>query len=1164
MLRRLLENHVLTSLILALVVVLGAVAYNTLPREQDPTVNLNYIDIATVFPGASAEDVEERITEILEEAVSRVADVRAVSSVSRLGSSSIGVRFEDLSKNEFEERLTDLRREVQASTELLPREATQPVVTKVTSANNMPSIMLVLTADKTDVALVRTARRLEDELEKMRGVERVDAEGDRDLELQVKFDPAAMVGLSLAPVALADTIATYFRNVAAGTLDIGKTEWLVRLVGTSADPGYLAELPILTARGEVPLRSVAQVEPGLADATELARYEGQPAIVLNVYKQGEANILALVERVNAYVEQFNRFPPSAGTRLVMLNDQTAQTEQAIGVMESNAIVGLLLVLGVTALFLGRRLAILTSAGIVFSLTGTFLVLWISGLTLNVIVLLGLVIALGMLVDDAVVVVEAIHRRLQRGTGASDAVIAALREVAAPVSASVLTTVAAFLPLTLLPGVLGDYMRVIPVVVISALLLSLIESFWLLPSHALSFGEPTGKESSMEARRRRLTQTIRNGYTHWLVLALRRPRATGAIAGGVLAIALIGLALGAVRIDYFASDPARTFYVGLITPAGTTLERTLAATQEMERRIRAELTEEELRDTVSYTGTQFNADARPRGAHLGQVAVALNAATTEMRSVPELIDALRPQLQTLPDVVDVSFLQVTNGPPVSTPINVKVRGDDPLQIRAAADRARAILEAMPGVRDITDDDVLGGMELRLRLNPDAITRAGLNPADVIRSIRLLTDGEVVAAMQEQGEPLEVRVRVQQRQAQQIDDYLRQSIALPDGSAVSLANLVTVETMPVAREIRHYNLQRAITLSGEIEDSETDTVTVNRRLQARWEAEQARFYPSVTLDFTGELDEIEESLDSIGLFFLIGLGLIFLILGTQFRSYVQPVIVLITVPLAFAGVVIGLMISRTPLSLYTLYGVVALAGISVNTAIVLMSAANERLRQGMSVRRAIVYAARRRVIPILITSGTTIAGLLSLAFGLAGDSPVWGSVASAIIWGLAVSTLLSLFVVPLLYTLVARPLAGADREIMAPPALEDDPHPLAKLQRLLRPPLPLTARERNALLTIRHDPALQGLYRDARAELVAGHAWEALKLFEQAHALQIENTVIRLGMAGALVALMDQSEYDEGFATRAERLLNQVRRDDPANTLVQVLTRALVGLRVRDDE
>ncbi|MDX9875886.1 MAG: efflux RND transporter permease subunit, partial [Spongiibacteraceae bacterium] len=255
MLRRILENHILTTLVMLLALALGIVAYLALPREQDPTVNFNYIDISTMLPGASAEDVEERVTEIIEEAVSRVENVRAVNSFSRLGYSAVGVRFENLSDRLFDERLTDLRREVQASQGLLPAEATQPIVTKVTSANNMPTVMLALVADRIDEGVIRTSRRIENELEKMRGIERVDAEGDREIQLQVLFDPAAMANASLEPVALADTVATYFRNVAAGTIEIGDSEWLVRLVGTSADPGYLAELPILTARGEIPLRS---------------------------------------------------------------------------------------------------------------------------------------------------------------------------------------------------------------------------------------------------------------------------------------------------------------------------------------------------------------------------------------------------------------------------------------------------------------------------------------------------------------------------------------------------------------------------------------------------------------------------------------------------------------------------------------------------------------------------------------------------------------------------------------------------------------------------------------------------------------------------------------------------------------------------------------------
>jgi multidrug efflux pump subunit AcrB len=325
--------------------------------------------------------------------------------------------------------------------------------------------------------------------------------------------------------------------------------------------------------------------------------------------------------------------------------------------------------------------------------------------------------------------------------------------------------------------------------------------------------------------------------------------------------------------------------------------------------------------------------------------------------------------------------------------------------------------MPAVKDISDDDEPGKSELKLKLDSDAVKRVGLHAADVGRIIRLLFDGEIVADMQDKGEKLEVRVRARPWIAHDIGEVLRQPISLPDGGVVPLGQLVHYETTVGKNNIRHYNFRRTITLEADLDKKLMNTVEANKQIQASWER-LAINYPGVSLDFTGELDDIQESLDSMLVLFLFGVGVMYLILGTQFNSYWQPFMILATVPMAFTGVTFGLALSGNPLSLFTMYGVVALTGIAVNAAIVMIDAANTRLQAGMSLQHATIYAARRRVVPIIITSLTTIAGLFSLATGIGGHSVIWSPVASAIVWGLAFSTVLTLLVIPLLYRIFMR--------------------------------------------------------------------------------------------------------------------------------------------------
>ncbi len=480
-------------------------------------------------------------------------------------------------------------------------------------------------------------------------------------------------------------------------------------------------------------------------------------------------------------------------------------------------------------------------------------------------------------------------------------------------------------------------------------------------------------------------------------------------------AVTAAATGAVRIQFFAFDPLRLFYVNVDMPAGAPVDVTLAETERVAQVVRKHLAPGETRALTAYSGLKFTDTEPLYGDAYGQIVVALNPRLENMRDVPEIIAAMRKEVESLPGRGHKTFLMLSGGPPLAKPIRVRVRGEEYAELREAADAVKAIVGRIPGARDAADDDVPGQPELVLELDREAVRNAGLNPAQVARLVRLHVDGEIVAVMRDRGEKLEVRVLRGGVERADIGALLAEPIALPGGAMTTLGALVRAETRLGKGVIKHYNLRRSITVEADLIKEQTDTLEANNSLKAEWGKISSR-YPQVDLDFSGELDDIQESLDAMKLLFLLGVGLIYLILAAQFRSYWQPLMILVTVPLAFTGVAYGLLLSRHPLSLYTLYGVIALTGIAVNSAIVLIDAANDRLRSGMSVLHASIYAARRRVVPIIITSTTTIGGLLSLALGLGGKSLLWGPVAASIVWGLGFATLLTLFVIPLIYGLV----------------------------------------------------------------------------------------------------------------------------------------------------
>lgn len=1018
--RLLLANHPLANILFAVVMLLGLVSYVTMPREQDPEINFNWVSITATLPGATAEEVERLIVNPLEDGIKGVADVRFVISNARENVATMLVRFREIDQRTFDKRMNDLRREIQNKhSGELPKEAKEPGIIEITTSNGFPTASLLLLGQADDETLRATGRRIQTDLERLSGVDRVFATGLREPEILVSFRPEALAARGLTASDVADSLAAWYRDVSGGTLKTKEGAWSVSVTGVTLDPQQLEGVPVqaagrpgVTAR----LSELARIERARATATNYATSDGRPALLFAVTKKSGVNTLQLVERLKDYIARQNPLFAASGLSLAVADDQTVPTREAVGVMETNALFGAVLVFAICWLFLGWKIGVLVTVGIPFSLLGTFAVLAAMGHTINVSVLLGVVIALGMLVDDAVVIVESIYYRIARGEDALEAAVAAVREVGAPVIASVATTMAAFLPLMLLPGIVGKFMFIIPFVVALALAISLIEAFWMMPVHVVAWKLKVDTSSRMQIWRERFNRRLRLRYGQALAYVLRRPKRFLVLSAGIVVGAVALLAIDAVRVQFFAFDPLRVLYVNVDMPASASLEETLAEVQSVEKTVRGRLhgigSEGEARAVYGYAGLKFTENDALYGDPYGQIAISLNPNREGARGVNEVVEQMRADIEALPGAGRKSFTVLSGGPPAGKAISVKVRGDDHAEVQAGADALLGIVRAIPGTRDAQDDHVPGRPQLSFRPDAEALRKAGLSAAQVARQVRLAVDGEVLAFTRDGGAKLEVRVRSGRYPREQPEALLDEPVVLPDGRMTRLGALVETEVKIGRGFIRHYNLRRTITVEANLDKTVIDTPAANAQIKDDWEKIRAR-HPNVDLDFSGELEDIEESLNAMKVLFLLGIGLIYLILATQFVSYWQPLMILVTVPLAFAGVVYGLTLTGNPLSLYTLYGVIALTGIAVNSAIVLIDAANDRMRHGIGTLHAIMEAARRRVVPILITSTTTIGGIFSLAVGLGGQSLLWGPVAGAIVWGLMISTLLTLFVVPLLY-------------------------------------------------------------------------------------------------------------------------------------------------------
>jgi len=1011
---RFLKNDVLANLTFTLVLVLGIITYLTIPRQQDPDINFNWIVIVTVLPGASAEDVEKQITDPIEDALKTLPDINFVSSNSREGISSLLIRFNQIDERTYDKHIANMRRDIQNKEAEFPQAAEEPVILEITSANGFPAAQIIVKGAANDANLRLQTRNIIDNLERFKAIDRVDEFGLDEPELQVFYDPERLLRHGLNPTDLADSIRALFQDLSAGSLKANHQKWLVRLLGQSPDPAVLGELPVLGKQGYVPLDELASVSLSRQESAHLVSSQGQPGILVSVFKKAGTNTLELIEDIQGFIDERNKLLETTGVELVLVDDQSEITRKALNIMQTNAAYGLLFVLLVTFLFLGLRIALITTIGIPFILAGTFLLLGSVGQTLNVSVLLAVVIALGMLVDDAVVVAESIYHRLALGESKSSASLNALKEVFAPVTAAVLTTMAAFLPLMLLPGILGEFMRVIPLVVTVALAISLIEAYWMLPAHVLvmRFDLRQANPSVMQRWRDRMTRALRIFYTRRLISVLRYPKSALLLSFLLFVAAVVFMASPIIKKDFFANDTLRLFYINVEMPQTSVLEQTQHKVNEIEKLARSLLAPEELREMVSFSGILFTETEQRPGTQYGQVLVGLKPLQNGMRSVDQILDDIREPITSVPGPLNISFLRLSGGPPTTKPVSVKVRGDDYSEITQAANEIKELLSKHNAISDITDDADKGSNQLSFRLRHDRIHHLGIDPGMLARTILMATDGEILSNLQINGEKTEVRIRSTRDELEHINELLEHVVFTPAGKPVALSELVSAQTETSLGHIRHYNFKRTITVEANIDKNVIDEVQANNYVKEEW-AKIASNYPNVSLDFSGILDDIFEAISSMVILLLLGVGVMYMILGTQFRSYFQPLMILLTIPLAFTGVVIGILITRFAVSLYTLYGIAALTGIAVNAAIMLISTANNKLKSGMSLLHSTIYAARRRVIPIIITTLTTIGGLLSLALGLGGESLIWGPVANAIVWGLGFSATLTLFIVPVLY-------------------------------------------------------------------------------------------------------------------------------------------------------
>lgn len=1003
------KQPVFVNLLFILALVAGVLTYFELPVELNPDVSFETAAVVTVWQGASPEEVEDLVTIPIEDEIKDLDGVNRVISISAENRSAIVVEYESNIKD-FKGTVRDLRDAVDEVDEL-PEEADTPLVLEFGTSSQYPVITLVLSSiDMPELEMKELAEDIEDELEEVHGVSSVSIAGIREREIWVEVSPEKLYGYGLSIYDVVDALRLANLDLSAGKIKTSGKEYLVRTLGQFEALRDI-ESVVLKASSEgqhVLINDVSEVRDTFEEEQTRSRLNGKPAVSLSILKEKGGNAFDIVREARRIVaENVGRTPYTIETACI--NDSTVLINKTVRRLKNNAFFGLSLVLVTLYLFVGFRNALFAAVGIPFSFLLTFVLMHAAGITINTISLFSLVLVLGIVVDDAIVMIENMYRHIENGSSTAEAAISGANQVAMPVVASILTTVAAFFPLLLMVGIIGNFLTTIPLVVSFALLSSLFEALVILPSHVADFGK-VGRDPLVGER----AFNFMKGIYGKIVAKVLRFRYLFVLV--ILLLAGLGgyLAFFVLERDLFADEEISQFSCRIHTAVGNRLDQTDQIISRIEK-MAMELPKSEVTAVLSRTGIIIGDYMVERGTHLGEVMVDLVEEEERDRMSDDIIAELRSRVEKISGIISVEFAKVETGPPVGAPVAVQVKGKDYTVLESAAEEIKGILSALPGVKDIRDDLELGKREIRIHIDNEKAALYGLTNSQIARAVKGAFEGLEATTFRIGGEEVDVIAKFQETGRRGIADFERIKLRTPRGDLIPFYNMADVRLERGYAHMIRRDFDRAVMVNANIDSSMTKSTTVNKIIENKIPELEAR-HPGSKITLGGEYEKTEESFSSLTRSFIIAIILIYVILGTQFQSFSQPLVIMLTVPFAFIGVVLGLLIMGYPFSLVAFVGVVALAGIVVNDSLVLIDFINKSRRKGTPRWRAIIESGKVRMRPILLTTITTVLGLLPMGIGLGGKSRVWGPMANTIIWGLSFATVLTLFFIPAFYAIM----------------------------------------------------------------------------------------------------------------------------------------------------
>jgi multidrug efflux pump subunit AcrB len=959
-----------------------------MPKEEMPSaITLDEATIVTYYPGASPEEVESLITDKIEEEIADLKDIDYIASWSREGVSYIRVQYEI--GIEYDEAISELRTEVAKVTQL-PEGAEKPEIFEVRGEEIFPVAAIAISATLPHRDLKQIAEDLEEELLAIDGVAKVYIEGLKDREIQVKVDQAKLTAHNLSLTDVVYAIRTKSLNIPAGKIKFGREELLVK---TEEEFGKISEIGETVIKRGIKIADVAEVADAYKEEEKIVRVDGKGGAFLWIIKEREGDVFYIMKEAMAIAR---RFSENFQIDFTIYADSSDFIRDKLGIIKKNAALGMVIVILLLWYAIGIRNAIMVGIGIPFTFLVSFCFMHFYGITITVITLFSLLLVLGIIVDDAIIVVENCHRHLERGVSKKEAVQKGAEEIMWPVVCTVLTTAAAFSPILLMTGIMGKFMGYIPKVVIFALLASLIEALIVLPAHLSEFGKVEVQHP--------MFKRVLSSYRKLLKTALRYRYLT------VLAVLVIASAsvLLAFRLErkLFDHEDTEQAVVQIEMAEGVSLKETDRIVREIEKMI-AQYPKTIVESFCAKTGQMIKNYEFVEKPNVAEITIQLTKAEERDISDVEFIEELREKLSKIVGPVSLTCSYPQEGPPTGPPVDIRIKGDNFDKLKEIAEEVKAYLSTIEGVTDIQDDFREGKKEIKLKVDEEEANLFGISCDHVARLVRCAVDGELATTFTEGTEEIDVVVKLS---STDIEDLLNLQIC-----RVKLRDIAEIERKRAPSEIRHRDRERVIGVSANIDRRITTPTEVNKKIEEHF-AHFSLKNPGYSIELGGEFAETQESFASLYKAFFVAILLIYCILAGLFKSFAQPLIVIFAVPFCFIGVVLGLYIMGYAFTVPALVGVIGLAGVVVNDSLILVDFINRERACGVSRWRSLLSAGCVRMRPVFLTSATTIGGLLPLSFGILGSSPMWQPMATAFCWGLAFATGLTLLLIPSLYAIV----------------------------------------------------------------------------------------------------------------------------------------------------